>query len=184
MQMHPLFFRLFLFGNHARNHIDQRPCQGQHHGYGHRIEERVEHGQLCLGGMGEQVLEHPTEPSGFRCEVDNPARDQEQDDAETVEQKMNQRGPAGVDAAGDSGKNGYHAGTDIGTHRQENALVQRNQSGHHHGERDGGHDGWALDDGGEDGAREHQQNGVTDGRQEVLYGILCGEGIHRSAHQR
>ena len=152
--------------NHALHQGHQHAGEGQHDGHRHRIEEGVEHGQLHLRGRGEYPLKEAA--VGKIEPAQTPGSQQEDEHAGTVEQQVDKSRAFGIGSAGDTGNDSHYAGADVGTHGKVDALVYADKPRHHHGQRNGSHDGGTLDDGGEDGSQQHQQQGIPDTGEEGL----------------
>ena len=110
-----------------------------------------------------------------RGQPDNTFDDEEYHHAADVEEEVDEGGALGVSSGGHTSDEGHHAGTDVGTQRQEDALVDIDKFGDDHCQRDGGHHGRALDHSGEQGADEHQQYGIADLGEKQFDGFESGE---------
>ena len=170
-----------MFRNHFGHQPYQGVCQGQHHCNRYGVEEGMEHSQLDLRGRREeflkQVPERDVEPSQYQ------SGKHKQDDAGAVEQQVDKRRSFGICPAGHARNDRHYAGADVGTHRQVNTLVNTDEPGHHHGQRNGSHDGRALDNGSENRAQQHQQDGIADSGEERFHPFQRGKSIHGAAHK-
>ncbi len=95
---------------------------------------------------------------------------------------MDKSCPLGVRPAGHACQDGHHARTDVGTHCQVDALVERKQARHNHRDGDGRKHRRALDDGGEQRPQEDDQQRVFDAGEELFHRIESGEIVHGIRH--
>ena len=133
-------------------------CAGERQGYEHRadIKDGMEHRQLELRRCRKQVLEERAEgPDTGGEQTHRSGNQQEEHDTHDVENEVDHRRPFGSYSAGQTGNNRYHARTDVATHREVDALIERHQPRDDHRDGDRGHDGRRLDDGGQDRADQH-----------------------------
>ena len=170
-----------LVRNHPGHETHQGTRQREHHRHRHRVEEGMEHGELGLGGGREQLVEQAS--VGDAEAAQHRRREHEEHHAGNVEEQVDEGGPLGVGPAGDTGNDRHDAGTDVGTHREIDTLVDADKARHHHGEGDGGHHRGTLDDGREQGAEQHQQERVADSGEEGLDPLKGCKRLHGSAHQ-
>ena len=141
----------------------------------------MEHGQLYLGRRREELLEEAA--VGDVETAERQRGKHKKNDTRAVEQQVDKCRPPGVGTTGQTGNDRHDARSDIGTHRQVDALVDADESGDDHRKRDGGHHGRTLDDGRENGTDQHEQQGIADAGQEGLDPVERGKRFHGSAHQ-
>ena len=78
-----------------------------------------------------------------------------------VEYQVDQGGSLGVLSAGHTGDESDDAGSDVGTHGQEDALVESDETGYDHGDRDRSHHGRTLDYRSKERAEQNQNDRIA-----------------------
>ena len=178
-----LFYHSDVLRNDALDEFDEFLRERKEQEDRHTVEERVEHGELGLRCIREQRAEDGAEVHiAARDHTEQQADDQEDDDTARVEEQVDEGRAFRVRTGGHAGDDGDNAGTDVGTHRQVNALIEGNESDEEHGDGNGGHDRRALDDRRQDGTDQDQQQRVLDRRKERLDRVEFREALHGVAH--
>ena len=95
---------------------------------------------------------------------------------------MDHRRPFGCHAAGHTRDDSHHARTDVTSHREVDTLVQRNKPRNDHRDGDRRHDGGGLDNSGDDGSQEHQQQRVAYRSEEQFDGVERRKLVHGIRH--
>ena len=168
--------RLGIVGDDAAGELFKKAARGQEHGGAENIEDRVCDGDARHGGGFIQQR-------GRKSCAHNAEDRQQHDNADDIEEKVNDRGAAGVFVRADGRQHGRDGRADVLAHDDGNgrSIAHRTRDGERLQNTDGR--GARLDDGREQRAGEHAEEGILKGNKEIRERGDVLEARDRAAHR-
>ena len=168
--------RLGIVGDDALGELFKKTARGQEHGSAENIECRVRHGDARHGGGFVQQR-------GRKGRAHDAEDRQQHDNADDIEEQVDDRGAAGILVCADRRQHGCDGRADVLTHDDGDGrgVAHRARDGERLQNTDGRRA--RLNDGGEQRAGEHAEDGILKSDKEICERGDVLEACDRAAHR-